>query len=753
MNLKKYLTATLASITTFLIGNGAIASSCWLNLTPPENAASCIISAPWLIGYPHNDVSAQHNPSYLSNYVAVGNSTIQSGGYRSWCVDAADDIDYKPTHYESLMFSSCDPNLSIYLQSLGLGYPNSVYADPATWHKINYLLNHKNGAYFWNIQIAIWNLVGGPVNPLDLSAPYPPHNQAEIDSLIADANANAENWQPNCGDVIAVIVAIPDWTYLVQLTIIEVPVPCTPCISVTKTVACLQPSNTLADFGKIAAGFKGNTLPEFAYGITVTNCGTVPLTNLSVIDNMFGDITTNLFAPGTVFAPGASATYYYSAALDVNTTNTVIAAGQSTKDGSTVQAQDSALALVDTASLSADLKVSSACDEDGDNNDDHVQISGCASNCVVTYSLTICNTGTATLTDFTVNSTGSTGLSLPDGFELAPGKCTTVTGTVEAKCPGKTVTVSVTGKVKPDDQHCSIYDSTGMNVITASDSAAATVECGLSQGSICGYVFQDCDGSGDLSGGDAGMKSVTVTLKKSNGSTVQTTKTDASGAYCFYDITPGTYKVVVTTPSGYTQTAGTCKPQWKDRYGRACWKDNDGYTHWKEDGRDCWNDRSGCKHWKDDYGRDCWKDRYGRTCYQNCNYTSCNAPKNNEETVVVTACGAEANVNFSYKGSQYKAECKITGPSSVRCGDDATYTCTVSNTGNGCFTKGCKVNVCGRDYDCPKLSPGECYTFKVKCSFSRYDYGDYNCKAIANCYPSSGNSICVQSYCKTSVRR
>lgn len=729
-------------------------AECSLNIPSDDNLAKVVISSPWYVNWP--DLSAAHNPASMSNYVAVGNSTIQKGSYLAWCIDFQDDVDPYPTLYDAAMFSSCDPDLDAKLQALNLGYPTSVYIGPENWNKINYLLNHKNGAYFWDVQIAIWNFVGGPIDPAYLggtSAGAPPSNLSAINQLISDASANAINWKIKCGDVMAVVVAVPTWTSLVQLTIIEVPVPCVPCISVTKTIACLQPNNTLADFGKIAAGFKGNTLPEFAYGITVTNCGTIPLTNMSVIDNMFGDITTNLFAPGTVFAPGASATYYYSAALDVNTTNTVIAAGQSTQDGQTIQAQDSALAIVDTASLSADLKVSSACDEDGDNSDDHVQISGCASNCLVTYSLTICNTGTATLTGFTLNSTGTTGLSLPSGFELAPGKCQTFTGTVDVKCPGKTVTVTVTGKVKPDDLHCSIYDSTGTDVITASDSGAATVECGLSQGSICGYVFQDCDGNGNLSGGDAGMKSVTVTLKKSNGTVVQTTKTDANGAYCFYDITPGTYKVVVTTPSGYTQTAGTCKPQWKDRYGRSCWKDNDGYTHWKEDGRDCWNDRSGTKHWKDDYGRDCWKDRYGRNCYQSWNYSSCNAPKGNEETVVVTACGAEANVNFSYKGTQQKVECKISGPSSVRCGDYATYTCTVSNTGNACFTKGCKVNVCGRDYDCPKLSPGECYTFKVNCSFSWYDYGDYYCRATATCYSSSGSSSSYQSSCKTSIRR
>ena len=37
-------------------------------------------------------------------------------------------------------------------------YPSSVYVTPAAWHQINYLLNHKNGAYFYNVQLAIWSI-------------------------------------------------------------------------------------------------------------------------------------------------------------------------------------------------------------------------------------------------------------------------------------------------------------------------------------------------------------------------------------------------------------------------------------------------------------------------------------------------------------------------------------------------------------------------------------------------------------------
>jgi uncharacterized repeat protein (TIGR01451 family) len=69
---------------------------------------------------------------------------------------------------------------------------------------------------------------------------------------------------------------------------------------------------------------------------------------------------------------------------------------------------------------------------------------------------------------------------------------------------------------------------------------------------ICGALFRDCDADGVLTG-EQGLASWTVKLKRS-GDTVATTRSDATGAYCFSNLVAGSYTVAVTRPSGYLQT-------------------------------------------------------------------------------------------------------------------------------------------------------------------------------------------------------
>src|SRR5262249_6466324 len=58
-------------------------------------------------------------------------------------------------------------------------------------------------------------------------------------------------------------------------------------------------------FGKIATGVQGTNsqgvtqIPAFCYRITVTNCGTIPLTSVTVIDTIYGDLTALCFPGAT----------------------------------------------------------------------------------------------------------------------------------------------------------------------------------------------------------------------------------------------------------------------------------------------------------------------------------------------------------------------------------------------------------------------------------------------------------------------
>src|SRR5579863_1181535 len=162
-----------------------------------NNAGQVTISAPWHIT---GDYAAADNASYFKIQVNSGLADVPAGTYLGWCVDAIDNIGEGPTLYSSLFWSSSDANLNT---EIGPGYPLSVYVSPTVWHEVNYILNHKNGAYFGNIQQAIWFLIGGPIPATGFPSISTDSaaDLAQVAALVADAQANAALWQPQCGDV------------------------------------------------------------------------------------------------------------------------------------------------------------------------------------------------------------------------------------------------------------------------------------------------------------------------------------------------------------------------------------------------------------------------------------------------------------------------------------------------------------------------------------------------------------------------
>ncbi len=283
------------------------------------------------------------------------------------------------------------------------------------------------------------------------------------------------------------------------------------------------------------------------------------------------------------------------------------------------------------------------------------------------------------------------------------------------------------------------------------------------RGNICGHVFADCDGDGDLSTGDVGIAKVTVTLMDSSNHVISTTVSDANGGYCFSNLAGGNFVVTINPPANYCQTAASTSYHWKDSYGRICWQENDGYIHCLSSGTECWWDKSSTCHWKDSYNRDCWKDNYGSTHCQPLCYKSCNASSNNNTIcVTLTNCTSLTDVDFAYAGTKPCVAVSCTGPGYVKCGQSYTYTCCVTNTGNVCFKGG---NVCttvgncnnwggwGNNCNnftgnCPPLSPGQSCKFTVKCSFNSWNCGTVTCQSQVNCSPNYGNTSCAgQSTC------
>ncbi|MBC1888799.1 hypothetical protein HCA63_10665 [Listeria booriae] len=76
-------------------------------------------------------------------------------------------------------------------------------------------------------------------------------------------------------------------------------------------------------------------------------------------------------------------------------------------------------------------------------------------------------------------------------------------------------------------------------------------------GQIRSTVFSDLNKNGTQEAGESGIAGATVTLYSNTGAVVETTTTDANGLYKFETITPGTYYVKVTAPTGYDVLANT----------------------------------------------------------------------------------------------------------------------------------------------------------------------------------------------------
>ena len=273
---------------------------------------------------------------------------------------------------------------------------------------------------------------------------------------------------------------------------------CPPQICVSKQVACFlgtngQGAEICGTFGESATGYKVETatstnLPTFCYSISVSNCGAIALTNVTVIDDKYGDLTTNFFAdPTTVFPVNGSLTFTFKTALNADLTNTVIVTGQSTQTGEQVGTNDIAQALVLPASIACHSFVTSANDLDGNPSDNHVTLPDDGSPHDVTYNLIVTNTGQANLINITLSDTTLAALECDPvtPFSLAIGGSTNFTCTVSINCTniptgGLTNSAIITGQIDTSNGGCNI-DTNGnpISVSNANNGApcSSVIEC------------------------------------------------------------------------------------------------------------------------------------------------------------------------------------------------------------------------------------------------------------------------------------
>jgi hypothetical protein len=144
------------------------------------------------IGYPGPQ-------SYWNVDVTIGGGDIPAvNGYIGWCADSLTGLGEGTRIFQ--VYSS--------LGAMPEGFPT------INWNKVNYVINHKDGADKYTIQAVIWHYDGGP-------HVWGTYDVAKYNALIAAADANPA-YVPGPGDLYSVIL----WNLRsAQPIFIELPVP------------------------------------------------------------------------------------------------------------------------------------------------------------------------------------------------------------------------------------------------------------------------------------------------------------------------------------------------------------------------------------------------------------------------------------------------------------------------------------------------------------------------------------------------
>jgi len=263
----------------------------WLPVAPANAQAVCECCSIVIPSAPNNLVDftlAWELPpaerTSLLTVTMLTNSAVASGIYEGWCADAQTSLlpDIQDYEHFGNLYASADPSLNLFL-ALGSANTNSLVS-PEVWKQVNYLINHRTGYNYWDVQGALWHFVGGPAVA---TPPYPAFNEAAVNQLISDTILNAPAWCPQPGDKVAAVVAMV-WPVDNQIIIIELPCPgTTPKLAVT--VSCPT------DCGLVA------------YGGSVSNAGNVSIADVFVFSSQ--PASNTVVAGPLLLAPGAQWTF------------------------------------------------------------------------------------------------------------------------------------------------------------------------------------------------------------------------------------------------------------------------------------------------------------------------------------------------------------------------------------------------------------------------------------------------------------
>ena len=130
-------------------------------------------------------------------------------------------------------------------------------------------------------------------------------------------------------------------------------------IDVATEVACLRPGSECR-FATTTHGYQGVHDPVFVYRVTITNAGTVTLTNLAVAgtsDTFLADATSLYFEVGAALPPGGAVVRYSTNTLGGDTIQSILVFGNSTLNGDLVLANSSSMASVSPAEMHPELSL------------------------------------------------------------------------------------------------------------------------------------------------------------------------------------------------------------------------------------------------------------------------------------------------------------------------------------------------------------------------------------------------------------
>jgi len=134
---------------------------------------------------------------------------VADGTYTGWCVDTEHGIDRTQTYLVNL-YSSYDAALPAEIAGVD-------------WNRINYVLNNKDAGTADDIQAVLWYIVSGDWYT---DAAWGYSHTATADAILADAMANGAGYEPEEGDILAVIcLPVGSEEERAQMIVIEIMVP------------------------------------------------------------------------------------------------------------------------------------------------------------------------------------------------------------------------------------------------------------------------------------------------------------------------------------------------------------------------------------------------------------------------------------------------------------------------------------------------------------------------------------------------